>query len=123
MKCTEIELFKNLAQYDWSGKYYDFHNDFYCSEVKFENDNLILNFISFNNSLNVLMHFKDVSIIKFEINSLQEKQKLAIDNIYRGRFEKFGNLLEFSNDGKSYFYLEFYEGVKMEFFSNEVFVR
>jgi hypothetical protein len=41
----------------------------------------------------------------------------TLDTLYRGRVESNGELIEISEDGKSYFYLEFYEGQRIEFWA------
>ena len=61
--------------------------------------------------------------MNFEFTNFSEIKNLTIDNIYRGRFEKNGRLMEFNSKECSYFYLEFEQGSKMEFWCNEIVVE
>ncbi len=117
MSTTNIELFKNLSQYDVKGVYYDFHNDYDCLRVLF--DQAILNIIFQNirdNSL-ITLRFDDVTLTKVSFYNTSESQNLTVDNLYRGRVEVKGELTELSRDERAYFYLEFYEGQKIEFWA------
>ena len=53
----------------------------------------------------------------------KETEGFDIDTLYRGRFEMGGKLEEFSNDSRGYFYLELYEGQKIEFWAEYVVLR
>ena len=117
-----IELFKNLSEYDLGGEYFDFHNEFNCIKITFENNLLTLFFEKIEDRLLILMKFDNVVLEKVEFDHFSEMQNLTIDTLYRGRFEKEGKLFEFSNTGKSYFYLEFYKGGKMEFWCDDILV-
>lgn len=43
----------------------------------------------------------------------------AIDTLYRGRFEENNQLKEYSEDGKGYFYLSFYNDEEIQFWAEE----
>jgi len=119
IKSKDIELFQNLSQYDYNRNYYDFHNNYDCQKIILETDKtLVLVFKSIISKKEITyLKFIDVSIEKLEFfNSLKEKN-FTIDNLYRGRIEDKDTLVELSNDEKGYFYLEFYEGQRIEFWS------
>ncbi|MDR0295778.1 MAG: hypothetical protein LBH91_06315 [Prevotellaceae bacterium] len=120
LNSKEIELFKNLSQFETDKIYYDFHNDFDCVKIFFENTYLILAFRNITDSRFVLFRFEKVVLEKFEFFDFEELKKITIDNIYRGRCQKDNELLEFDINGKSYFYIEFYEGVKIELWSDSI---
>lgn len=120
IKTKNIELFKNLSQYDLENQYYDFHNDYDCIKISFENCFLTFLFKHINEGFIISMKFKNVILEKFEFTNFSELKNLTIDNLYRGRFEKNDELFEFYNDDKSYFYLEFYKGGKFEFWCDEI---
>lgn len=115
-----IELFKNFAQWDLGGTYYDFHNDFICSQIKFNNVNLTLYFKKRHNESIIKMSFEHVTIINLEFAILPDSKELVIDLLYRGRFEKDGQLLDIKDNGSGYFYLEFYDEQNIEFFSSSI---
>lgn len=119
-----IALFENLSQYDFESQYYDLHNDFCCVRILLNGDDaLVIVFESVIDKSLVMLRFQDVVLEKFEYFNSQEVENLTIDNLYRGRVEIDGKLKEFSDDGKGYFYLEFDEGQKMEFWSKGLTVK
>ena len=120
MLSKDYDLFYNLIDLSYNGNYYDLHNDFYCVNIKFENDTLALKFEHSEDKSIVELCFKGSKIVNFDFNQIMDK--LTIDNIYRGRFEKNNELFEFSDDKKSYFYIEFYEDIKIELFTEEIFI-
>lgn len=119
MKVKNIELFKNLSQYDFSGNYYDFHNDFMCTEILFNAETLIFTFKKIVKDFVVSIQFNDVSLVYSNFDLNKKIEPLTIDLIYRGRYEKNKKLIEFENN-KGFIYTEFYEGQKIEFWSSSV---
>ena len=111
------ELFKNIAQLDCAGNYYDFHNEFVCTKLMFEQESLTLTLKHSVTDLNVSLIFSDVTIAKVELLYKEAiSQSLTLDNLYRGRYQIDDSLYEYDSKKRSYYYLEFYEGYKMEFF-------
>ena len=119
----KIALFKNLSEFDLDNIYYDFHNDFDCIKIILEDNFLSLIFRKIKEEYLISFGFQNVNLIRFDFGNFSELKNLTIDNLYRGRFEKDGHLSEFSGDGKSYFYLEFYEGPKMELWCESIAVE
>lgn len=121
IKANTISLFDNLSQFNYSDDIIDFHNDFNCIQIQFHNSKLSLLFERIIDKTLIEMKFIDVKIttmnLKYDI--LHKIGYLTIDNVYRGRFEKNGKLHEYSIDGLSYFYLDFYEDISIEFYCNE----
>jgi hypothetical protein len=115
-----IELLKNLAQYDYNNKYYDFHNDYNHIKMSYSSNILLISFRHFRSGEIVSLKFIDVEIVNIDFFNVKEVDSLTLDNLYRGRVELNGNLIEASNNGKGYFYLEFYEGQKMEFWAEYI---
>lgn len=118
----EIELFENLSEFAFGGLRYDFHNDFYCMKISFERSFLMLLFKKIEDESIVSLKFENTLLENFEFFSFEEMKSLTIDSIYRGRFQKDNELLEFNIDGKSYFYIEFYEGPRIELWCNSIVV-
>jgi hypothetical protein len=118
-----IELLLNLSQFEVGNVYYDFHNDFDCNRISLENNFLILLFKKIVEGYIISFRFENVEIVNLEFINFSEFKNLTIDNIYRGRFEENGQLIEFNNMEKSYFYLEFDQGSKMELWGNGIVIE
>lgn len=114
----KIELFKNISQIQYNETFYDFHNDFICLKIILKDEILFILFRHLYTKELQSFNFVDVEISNFDYFNSKNVENLTIDNIYRGRTEKNGELYEFSKTNKGYFYLEFYEGQKLEFFSS-----
>lgn len=115
-----IEFFKNLAQSDYDSRYYDFHNEYGCEKLSYSNGILLILFKSLIDGVLLSLKFTDVKIITLNFFNVKEVENLTLDNLYRGRGELNGDLIEISEDGKGYFYLEFYEGQKLEFWAKDM---
>ena len=115
-----LELFVDFSQNIFGGKTYDFHNDFICEEILYRSFSLSSKFVNTAENLTVTLIFHNVSIEMMEISTSSSEKVLTLDNLYRGRFELDGELVEFSKNGKSYFYIEFLEGVKIELLCDSV---
>lgn len=118
-----IEFLKNLAQYDYNNRYYDFHNDYTCEKISYSNGILLILFKGLIDGNILSLQFSDVTISAFDFFNIKEAKCLTLDTLYRGRVESNGELIELSEDGKSYFYLEFYEGQRMEFWARWLVVE
>lgn len=116
---NKIELFQNISQFDFDKVTYDFHNDFECVKVKFQNGELILVFKNIVHKFLVSLIFQKTTLTFYEFEFAETFEALTIDSLYRGKFENEGTLLEFDGD-RGYFYLEFYESQKIEFWSESV---
>ena len=115
---TSIEFFKNIAQYDYDNRYYDFHNDYICEKLSYSDGILSILFKSLVDGIFLSLKFKEAKIISLDFFNVKAVENLTLDNLYRGRCELNGDLIEISKDGNGYFYLEFYEGQKLEFWAN-----
>lgn len=122
IKSKDIALFRNLSQFDFEGNYYDLHNDFNCIQIKIEKGILFFIFRNILTSVIVNVKFLCPQIVALDFDLREKFENLTIDNLYRGKFECKGVLKEFENE-KGYFYLEFYEGQKFEFWSESIVVE
>ena len=122
IKSDKLELFQNIAQFDFDKISYDFHNDFDCTKVKFQNNVLILVFRNIISNFFISLSFYKTTFTFCELDFTEKIDTLTIDNLYRGKFEIDGTLMEFEN-GRGYFYLEFYEGQKIEFWSESIMIE
>lgn len=120
---TTIEFIKNLALYDYENRYYDFHNDYRCERLTYCDGILTLDFKGLASKSIISLKFIDVSITMMTCFSTKELEGLIIDTLYRGRIEINGGLKEISIDEKAYFYLEFYEGQKLEFWAKSIDIK
>jgi len=117
---TSIEFIKNLVQYDYNNHYYDFHNDYSCEKISYSDSILLIVFKSLIDGLFLSLKFTEVKITTVDFFNVKEIEGLTLDNFYRGRVELNGELIEVSENGRGYFYLEFYEGQKMEFWAKDI---
>ena len=117
-----FDLFQNISQFYFRDVSFDFHNDFNCEQVIFENHRLCLVFSNTENKSTVSLCFQDTTITYCQFDFTAQIESLTIDNLYRGRFEIDASLIEFDND-RSYFYLEFCEGPKLEFWCESIRVE
>ena len=114
-----IELFENLCQYEFNYQYYDLHNDYNCESVSLKDTVLFINFKQEVNGESISLVFNDVEVKQFAFFNSSDSKTLTIDNVYRGKTVIDGELKEFLGE-KSYFYLEFYEGQRLEFWAKSV---
>jgi|SRR5690554_3664232 len=128
MKQRELrlpELFKNLLAIDIDeNTYIDLHNDYHCHKIDYisESQQLRILFKAFNNTpYQVELVFNEVSFSKISFSFEDINDMATIDNLYRGRFESEG-LKELSEDGRSYYYIEFYTGFSFELFASQITV-
>lgn len=113
---TEIKLFEDLSYFDYEQNSFDLHNDFDCKKIQFEDNVIILIFKKINTNVFIFLKFQNTNITHFNFN-FKINEALTVDNLYRGKLEVDGNLKEFNNN-KGYFYLEFYNEQKIEFWSD-----
>jgi hypothetical protein len=119
IELTKQPLFDPLTSLDTDEGYIDLHNDYKCQNITLENQCLKINFGGKNE---VVIEFLNVEITKLHWLFSQTPDSKTLDNFYRGRFEKSGSLHEFSESGKGYFYLDFYEDDCLELFADSVFL-
>jgi hypothetical protein len=123
IKSKNIKLFENLSIFEIEGLYYDFHNNFYCFGITLKDNNFILLLKNIEEEYLVYFKFENMFLEKFEFLNFEEFKNLTIDSLYRGRFEEDGRLVEFNNRGQSYFYIEFYEGLYIELWCENIVVE
>ncbi|WP_147533317.1 hypothetical protein [Bacillus marasmi] len=78
--------------------------------------------INFKQEINgeiINLAFTDVKVIQFDFFNVSDSKNITIDNVYRGKTIINGELKEFLGE-KGYFYLEFYEGQRLEFWAKSV---
>ena len=114
INAKEIKLFDNLAQFEMNNLSYDFHNDFNCTSISFQQNCLTLLLKHISKEILISLEFQESDLEKTNILPTEFKN-LTIDNLYRGRTEKNGKLIEFNEKNQSFFYLEFYENFTIEF--------
>lgn len=122
---TGSKILEPLEELAYVGGYIDLHNDYYCTDVKqlVKCKEMQLQFTSSGEKTyqKVTIKFKDVEIKKMSL-PLQNKiyNGIIVDTFYRGRYEEHGNLREYSDTGKGYYYITFDEGYYVELLSNSV---
>lgn len=118
----KIDLFKNLCDWDLEpDNYRDLHNDFGCIGIELAHRSLHLKFRGLAKSAHRLdIEFKNVEVVRMDIAFDEPLANLTVDNLHRGRCEINGGLVEVDGHGRGYFYLQFYEGPELEFWSDTV---
>jgi hypothetical protein len=122
---TNLELFKSLMEIQNEDTYIDLHNDYNCDQLEFlsSNKQLRIRFISINKKAKfatITIFFKHISFEKITITPEKSIDGITIDNFYRGRYEYNDGLKETSEDGRNFYYLEFYEGYFFELFAESI---
>jgi hypothetical protein len=116
---ADIELFQFLTDFDFGDGHIDLHNDFNCGKLKFEGGVFVLEFVHTTNKFNVLLKFHNIVMTFMEMDFVEKVEFSTIDNIYRGRCQAGDELIEVL-DARGYFYLEFYDGQKFEFWCESI---
>lgn len=121
IKSKDLPFFKNLSQFEYEIGFFDLHNDFDCEKVSLNTSKVLsIIFKRISDKEPFELTFSNVNIEILEFFNVKDIKNLTIDNLYRGRFERKGELLESLEDGRGFFYMEFYEGQKLEFWSSGV---
>lgn len=128
MDLTNIPLFQEMTSIDAFGYSVDLHNDYHCFALTFDKDDRSLN-LAFTpnhrvpNNPRLCLIFRSAVITSLNMKLEGDLDARTIDSLYRGRFEvNSETLAEYSPDGKSYFYIEFANGTKLELFCANVFI-
>lgn len=119
---NSIELFQNISQFYFRDFNFDFHNDFNCEKLMIQDNILSLIFTNIESRYNVSLLFQNTTLTYCEFDFTDKIESLTIDNLYRGKIEINDTLIEFEND-RSYFYLEFCEGLKIEFWCKSISIN
>jgi hypothetical protein len=124
VKAQEIELFRNLSDWEFNaGEYWDLHNDFDCVRIALQNEVLEFTFKSLSDPLCMLiLKFVDAELVRFDLPMVEALAAKTLDNLYRGRVQVGTDLIELDHNRRGYFYMEFYEGALLEFWSGGVAV-
>ncbi|MCC7307405.1 MAG: hypothetical protein IT173_07555 [Acidobacteria bacterium] len=118
---TKLELFKNLAEWEFDGVSYDFHNEYECLSLKYESGNLILGFRELarpSNRLRIVC--ENAELTRIDLPLEERKEAFTLDTFYRGRYEEGARLVEADKLDRVYFFLEFYEGPSFEFWAKHI---
>lgn len=98
-----IEFLKDLSEIELENQVYDFHNDYGCQKIIFNNGTLTLMFKKRDGEFLLSLKFCGVEITKAIFFNVGTIENLTIDTIYRGRVVVDKRLLEVSEYGKAYF--------------------
>jgi hypothetical protein len=122
---TNSELFQSLLEIQFENEFIDFHNTCTCEKISYKNqtNDLAFQFKNGNEGTKfplIEIIFKNATLHSLEFSVESVITNLTIDNFYRGRFQNGDILEELSNDGRRYFYIEFYEGFFIELLCEKV---
>lgn len=116
-----FEILKDLLQVEYQNKYYDIHNDYTCERISYLEKKLFLFLKRIDGSNRLIILFNQVDLAVFDTYLMEDN--CTIDSFYRGRAFMNGVLIEVTEDGRGYFYLEFYEGQKIEFWAKSLEIQ
>ena len=122
-KASEIEFFVDLTQVQLESTIHDQHNDYCCAIIVLENAVLLLEFVHIVSGNKIDFRFEDTIVDRFRLEDFAELANLTIDKLYRGRCERNGTLLDNDREERSYFYIQFCEGMHFEIWSKSVSVQ
>lgn len=122
MKAIDIELFGDspLVCFEYKGSHIDLHNNFNCCELRLENDRMTFTFQEIQGPKKVQIVFERVILKVLNLVFLEKDDMETIVLFYRGGYVYEGNCMYVVDEVKAYFYCDFYEGLKLEFFAEEV---
>jgi hypothetical protein len=81
---SSIELFKNLAQYEFEGKFYDLHNEYDFVKLSIVDTILLIIFRAVSNDELFAIKFINVVLTRMEFYNIANARHLTLDNSYRG---------------------------------------
>jgi hypothetical protein len=116
-------LFENISVLKLVTGVIDLHNDFDFIEFVLDQENkqIFLSFSKMADSRIVFnLIFEAVEIKKIKIKQFTIPDKITLDNLYRGKVECNGLLIEKNDSNASYFYLDFLEDIQFEFWALSV---
>ncbi len=116
---TQVELFEFQLIFHMEDRIVDLHNDYKCETIIYDFEKQLLR-CSFIGELRIFLDFGGASVKKINVLFERTLDSSTLNSFYRGRFEQNGNLLEFTEDGKGYYYLEFENGDSFELHSSKV---
>lgn len=115
---------ESLMQFTYENVSYDFHNFYHCFQIFFEKEKIILQLRHLNKNEGVKITFNEVLLERLEFNiDSSSSNGFTIDQLYRGRCAKDNELIEISETGKFYVYLDFLEGLNFEFWCVSMLVE
>jgi hypothetical protein len=125
----QSKILDDLTSIDVGGEYFDLHNNYKCVYLKhfIEENKLIMSFKTATarpqkiNKVEVV--FEEVEITRVSFTPGNFKELMTIDNFYRGRYEVNNALMEYSPEGKAYYYFEFYDGYSFEVFAMHLILQ
>jgi hypothetical protein len=120
MNVEEIELFASLSSQE-NDVPWDIHNNYEVVRLSFSGTvfELFLQSNDLTQANGLVIKFEDARIQKMS-QEWPLEGGLTIDNLYRGRFEYNGALLEVTGDGLGYFYIDFVENLSIELFARKI---
>lgn len=112
-----IEILADLTRPEQSGQQYDLHGMLHFDGISLDNNILTLKFKDNSAANLVSLIFHQVTPTRFTFMNTSDEFTWTLDLLYRGRVEVNGKLIELSEDGRGYFYVDFLEGQTMEFWA------
>src|SRR5687767_10416411 len=106
---SSIEILADLTRPEHQGQQYDLHGMLHFERISLDNNTLTLKFQD-NSATNIVsLIFHQATPTHFTFMNTMDEFTWTLDLLYRGRVEVNGKLIELSEDGHGYFYIDFLE--------------
>jgi hypothetical protein len=112
-----IEILADLTRPEHQGQQYDLHGMLHFERILLDNNTLTLKFQDNSATNLVSLIFHQATPTHFTFMNVMDEFTWTLDLLYRGRVEVNGKLIELSEDGRGYFYVDFLEGQTIEFWA------
>ena len=123
IQLKDCPLFESISILEVENEVIDLHNDYEFNNLVLDNNckKIILSFLNISNiKISVILTFEKIEIKSLNIKQFVIHDKITLDNLYRGKTENEGMLIEVNNDNLSYMYLDFLEDIQIEFWSSNL---
>ncbi len=114
-----MKLFEFQLVFEAGHRIVDLHNDYKCENIAYDFSKQTLK-CDFKGESNVRLEFNGAIVKQMNLILKRTEDSSTLNSFYRGRFEENGTLLEYSKDGKGYYYLEFEDGDSLELHATKV---
>ncbi len=102
------------------------HNDCNCYGVEYDKEtrelSLLFTYLK-DDGKKIALVFKDAEVTKMSLNFDWLSDPGNLDNLYRGRYEENETLRTFADDGRGYYYIDFYSGFSFELFAGKIVLK
>jgi hypothetical protein len=122
IELTNIELFKSLATIESGSTFFDLHNNYKCTSIRYGSAEKLFELAFQATNSSVILKFEGAIISKMDLVPKRTEDSSTLNNFYRGRYVVNEEIFEHTPLGQSFYYIEFEEGDVFEVFAERVFI-